>query len=61
MAPLRCPDSFRRTAQICPPQRERHIARAEPSAHGGQNGGPDGAGQGRQPAEPVARSASLDG
>jgi hypothetical protein len=38
-----------------------HIARAEPSAHGRQTPGPVDAGQGRQPAEPGARSASLDG
>jgi hypothetical protein len=27
-------DSIQRTAQVCLPRRERHIARAEPSAHG---------------------------
>jgi hypothetical protein len=35
----RSSDSIQRTAQICSPQRERHIARAKPSAHGGQTPG----------------------
>jgi len=42
MASLRHADSFRRTAQVCPanrPNEERHIARAEPSAHGRQTQG----------------------
>jgi hypothetical protein len=50
-------DSIRRTAQVCPAShsdQERPIARVEPSAHG-VNAGPDGAGQGRQPATPGAR------
>lgn len=40
---------------------ERHTARAEPSTHDHRTPGLAGAGQGRQPAEPGARSASLDG
>jgi hypothetical protein len=56
----RSADSIQRTAQICSPQRERHIARAEPSAAWPTHAGPAGAGQGRQPAEPGARSASFD-
>src|SRR5579859_4933031 len=42
MAPLRQADSIERTAQICPPSyfdEERHLARAEPSARGGQTPG----------------------
>ena len=42
MAPLRQADSIERTAQVCPPSHsdeERHIARAEPSARGGQTPG----------------------
>jgi hypothetical protein len=42
MAPLRYADSFQRTAQVCPPihfDDEQHLARAEPSARGGQTPG----------------------
>src|SRR5450755_343891 len=49
-------------ASLCTakPCQERYIARAEPSAHGRHTPGPASADQGRQPAEPGARSASLD-
>ena len=42
MVPLRQADSIGRTAQVCPPNHfdeEQHLARAEPSARGGQTPG----------------------